>query len=535
MMNNLEINSKLNELTSKILYIHSFNRRKHQDYNLYSKKTLENNHTVRLALKEYDRIIMSCNKLKAVLESYISNISRVALYVHSSLKKSLSEDDWIYIEEKVLAHLQSLSSNPELDFILKSTKSEKYDVDLHQLIDELENNRNSPRRRTSLDNLLYGKLKKLEKYYLYLIDKIALAACRALYVKICAEILNRMYLPINEEKVDSTDELCEDYKLELYNGLKAEDRSIVNYYAYQLLSLAEISASYHINSIIQIQDSIYNSSNEKTTLELLNLELEEFKKIKARIWDYAFGLYFHSATPAILDRETRYALKLDYNVTAQEVDFIPLNELFTHASNYINQDVKVSGVVTSIREKKWFIGAGEAVRSEFKISENGTEIDVYTHGRMLRDNGLEEGCLIEIQGIFEKKDDEEGFQLKIARFNQAANKNRDWVSRCHWLVKRWWDYGTDNTMCDWTFTKKIPGAILQGGSRREILKFKKLKEELDARIKKEKKDFPLVRAILAIDKKIIDDTRNKRLKGKIDPEFLDAIKLVKFYEICLKN
>ncbi len=535
MMNNLEINSKLNELTSKIRYIHSFNQEKLYDYNLYSKNTLGSKHAMRLALKEYDRIIMSCNKHKAVLESYISNISRAALSVHSSLKKSVTEDDWIFIEEKVLAHLQSLSSNPELDFILKSEKSEKYDVNLHQLIDELENNRNSPRRRTSLDNLLYSKLKKLEKYYLYLIDKIALAACRAFYVKICAEILNGMYLPITEEKIDSTEELFENYKLDLYKVLKAEDRSTVNYSAYQLLSLAEISASYHINSIIQIQESIQNSTNEKTTMELLSLELEEFKKIKARIWDYAIGLYFHSATPAIFDRETKYALKLDYNVNNQEVDVIPLNELFTNVSNYVDQGVNVLGLVTSIREKKWFIGAGEAVRSEFKISENGNEIDVYSHGRMLRDNGLEEGCLIEIFGVFEKKDDEEGFQLKIARFNQAANKNRDWESRCHWLVKRWWDYGTDNTMCDWTFTKKVPGEILHGGSRREILKFKKLNEELEAKIKQEKKDFPLVRAILATDKKTMDDTRKKRLKGKIDPEFLDVIKLIRFYNHSLQH
>jgi hypothetical protein len=54
-------------------------------------------------------------------------------------------------------------------------------------------------------------------------------------------------------------------------------------------------------------------------------------------------------------------------------------------------------------------------------------------------------------------------------------------------------------MCDWTFTKKVPGAILHGGYRREILKFKKLKGELEAKIKQEKKDFPLVRAILATD------------------------------------
>jgi hypothetical protein len=534
-MNNLEIDSKLKELKTKTQFIHSYNKGILNDYNLYAINTVQNNHAIRLALKEYDRIIMSCNKLKAVLEGFISNVSRVGLKLHYSLKNIISEDEWVNVEEKVLAHLQFLSPNIEKDYTLKSLKSEIHDVDLYKLMSELKKNKTSRRRKTSLDNLLYKKLKRLEKYYLYLIDKIALTACRVLYVKTCAEILNDMYVTISEEEIKTTDTLCDKYRCEIYNELKSENRPMVKYYAYQLLSVAEIATSHHVNNIIHIQEIIKEITDENTKAELQKQELEENKIIKERICDYAVGLYYHSAPPGILIKESRYASKLQYKVPGHEVDLLPLKTLLGDTAAYINKRVKVRGIVTSIKEKKWFPGGGEAVRSEFEISDNGNVIDVYVHGRMLRDNGLEKGCLIEISGIFEEEGDDNEYRIKITRFKQSADKNIDWVRRCRWLVRRWWDNGTDNIACDWTFTKKDHGAKTNKRIRREFIKIVELNNDLESRIKKEKKDYPLVRAVLAADKKIIEDTRKKRLNDNIEQEYLDAIKLIQFYDICMNK
>jgi hypothetical protein len=78
---------------------------------------------------------------------------------------------------------------------------------------------------------------------------------------------------------------------------------------------------------------------------------------------------------------------------------------------------------------------------------------------MLSDNGLNDGALITLTGIYqrsEKPDEEHDHEIKMTNISYGKTKNISWYHRYRFLAEQWWDNGTDTADCDWTFYPAKP-------------------------------------------------------------------------------
>lgn len=406
-----------------------------------------------LSLKEIRRIIATSNKTKAKLERIQFYTSRSFTHFFNHLTNLFTRNDWEILEAKLLQNKEAYMRSIGKQFYDANGVEKIVLIGTKLLLDHLKDS------ETSLRKEFLTNLREHEKLCLELIDELGETACNTLYVKLCSQMVAGPHSSVYGTEVEDGDALCEKYRREIYNSLRNANFKRVLYLGNELCLLGEIMASYHASEIYSYQEFRRTDVGVEQKYSSLEEELKKVKLMKDRILDYAIGLYFNSASPKVLKRESKYSSKLQYKSKDVEPESVLIEDLLESPDSYFDKNVRVRGLVSSITQKKWRVRGKEAVRTEFDITHGSHRIPVYRHGFILRDNGLEENGLIELRGLFFMDTKKNRYMIKASGYNFRADRNEDWLSRCRWLVSKWWNGGTDNTMCEWTLSGLQPSIL----------------------------------------------------------------------------
>lgn len=413
-------------------------------------KIIANRNLVRLALHEFDRMMLLNSKFQTILEILLVRLRDIGeLYVHNLSNATVDlKDEW----DEVNTILDSKKSDV-LQYINNTLDQDNQFKDLiygaaEELINYIEENRTTLAKENSTN------IKRHTYLYSKLADILGYEACELLYIQACLTILIGNANSTDITRIHDGRQTCDSYKADLYEALKKKDFRKARYIGYELASISEIITMWVASTISSHQISRQRYIKDEIKIESLRSELDYTIILKQCIADYAIGLYFYTATEKKLQSENRYASKLDYDRINEDKKLLLISELITNPQLYENKTISIRGVVTAINERKWFSHGHEAVSSEFGVTDGTSTIRARRYGRMFRDNGLSENEMIELSGVI--KNDDGSYYININSINFNKTRKNSWLDRCNWLASRLWDNGTNKCACDWTLSTIDP-------------------------------------------------------------------------------
>jgi hypothetical protein len=332
-------------------------------------------------------------------------------------------------------------------------------------------------------------------------------ASKSLFAEVCMGIPHygkrkRRHVKLSQER--------DIVRKETWESLSKHDLSSSYKLAKKLKRLGYRAAHLHGRNISALQKARAETDNDKDKESLAKQELEETKMMKRSGLDYSTGLYLSKilsfAKRKYLDpanEEFKAASKLPY-MSKQKWITANTSQLLNNPDKYDGKNIQVEGIVSSLREKKSQTGPVERVFSIIKILSEEVEAEAYYAQYWLSDNGLSKGSYTNICGKFNKScPDVNRPDIHLTRVGLEEGAKKDWIGRCKWLVRDWWDGFTDRTQADWTLGTLNPNPNSFGASVSEE------KEYSENLIQSVRESYPSTRAALRTLKDVVRGPLNR--------------------------
>jgi hypothetical protein len=472
------------------------------------------------AMNEIEKVIRICDKNQGVFEHHLEQIVRNRDNSFPCLTSSMTRENWDDLENTLNKKKSSILANIEAQLDDGPSSQDTIHKGAKLFIDYVAQQDDLLKKEVSQN------IGRNEKLFTKLVDITGEILCTIFYIKLCSYIILGQKPGYTDITAGDAASVCQTRKLELYEALKKKEYGLAKRLGRELALIAEISAAWYASKISGLHEQRRRCLDDKIKEASLEEELQTIKAMKFRICDYAFGMYFATALEDTLKSEARYASKLGYDVIKPHVMIPPdtIKGILTNQRKYLNKEVTVTGLVSNIQDKKWFIRGREAVLSKFDITEDSHTVNVIHFGHMLRDNGLDDGVLITVTGTFQKseKPDEQVYEIKMGNIGFRKMRNASWYHRYRWLASQWWDNGTDTADCDWTFYPARPSEPVEL-SLSHVPGIKK--EELNERLEEMRQGSPIAKAAINAAKNI---RRNIYYKS-----FMDKIRSTQFKAMAI--
>ncbi|MFX1391914.1 MAG: hypothetical protein ACFE9Z_17755, partial [Promethearchaeota archaeon] len=435
------------------------------------------------------------NKMKSMsehIENWLGEMRTCQVNNYLS-QKFFSKKDWAFINEifetdsdKMLSYLNNLlpTAKGDLRFIL---------LGAHTFISHMKLNNGSCKDLFNEDSEFTNKL--IDRYT----NELGEICGRTLFTELC---INMVWWKKSEILEENFNVDFYELKQQLWQALTKKNIHQVIALASKLKQLGRDASLFYSKLISHLQSERLELKNRSDKMKSLKTEFEYTENLRQRGLDFAIGIWFESLFKSVkkqdiklLDEEFKQAKNLIFDASEKDMN-VSIKDLVNNASDYDGKKVQVEGFITNIEEKKMRSGE-EAVFTLITLESDKTPIELYYPRYWLKDNGLTEEGYAQFCGTFNemcpqaKKPD-----IHLTRLSYGERKDRDWLGRCAWLVRDWWDMFTDRTPANWTFSSLTPLFDIDIHLQQDINK-----ELLDLL----KRQYPTFRASLRSFKHIIFD------------------------------
>ncbi|MFW9889063.1 MAG: hypothetical protein ACFFER_12825 [Candidatus Thorarchaeota archaeon] len=391
------------------------------------------------------------NSISRISESWLSDAYKLKSRAIRGIR-SFTSSQWKWLQNTLL------ESSDDIERIILSmleSSEGQVRVMLLSILDEL---RTIIDKKPSLESMLESSLEDTAKIFEQAGRDFGEVACGMLYAECCTGIPWQGKKPRSPDQMDSK---CVQLKMDLRKSLAKSDVKQARRIANSLKRTARKAAVIHSEEISHLQRCRTEPDYEDQKVLLIRDELGETRLMKQRGLDYATGLYYHNLLRAgmpkkDIEKECTEAQALPFDAE-EDWKTIGLHELQESHDKYDGKMIQVGGQVSYLREKKSRSKGREVVFTILKLQDASSEIEAYYPRYWLSDNGLCKTGYAEVVGVFNKIcPDAKRPDLHMIRLGLAERAERDWQSRCQWLVRDWWDGFTDRTPAEWTMGKMDP-------------------------------------------------------------------------------
>ncbi len=305
-------------------------------------------------------------------------------------------------------------------------------------------------------------IRKTTQIYTQIINEMGEITCHSLYGEICSGI------PRWGERVETVsdqNDISGDLIRKLWDYLKLEDIDNGFKTSLELIETGKEKSLNYAKRISELQLIRTKTTDSKEKELLLKKEFEKTRLMKEYGLYYAIGLYFSNlfelgkkGNNKLIEDEFTQAKNLSF-ISPEDVKEVKISNLLRNPDDFDGKLVKIEGIIQNLKEKKLKGGKGELVFTTFEVHSDDSFVEIYYPRYWLSDNGLRNEGYGVFSGIFNKLCKQaKSPDIHLTQLSFGDRRDKDWINRCKWIIRDWWDGFTDRSAAEWTLGTLNPEA-----------------------------------------------------------------------------